>query len=213
MLQRLRGRGARDVPTCESSGGVRLIVGLGNPGPRYRMTRHNIGFIVVERLANDLPPGTTRTRMQAELLETRDGDRRIVLAKPQTFMNESGVAVAQIVRWYKVDLRHLLVVYDELDLPFGVIRLRARGSAGGHNGLASVIEHLGTQEFPRLRIGIGRPTRGSTVAYVLSDFFPEQRLQLPAIVDRAVDAIHDWLDLGIDAAMNLHNRRPGEPEA
>lgn len=212
MLQRLRARNERTENSEEQPGGVTLIVGLGNPGRRYRTTRHNLGFMVVERLAHDFPAGTTRSRMQADLLETRSGDRRIVLAKPQTFMNASGDSVAQLVRWYKVEASQLLVIYDELDLPFGTIRLRANGSAGGHNGITSVIQRLGTQEFPRLRIGIGRPARGSTVPYVLSGFFSEERPQLPAVIDRAAEAVHDWRNLGIDAAMNLHNRRPQESE-
>jgi PTH1 family peptidyl-tRNA hydrolase len=208
MLQRFRNRKPQDEPPAAGSGAVTLIVGLGNPGARYRTTRHNLGFMVVERMAHDLPAGTARTRMQAELLETHQCDRRLVLAKPQTFMNDSGKSVAQLLRWYKVELSNLLVIYDELDLPFGTIRLRPNGSAGGHNGLESVIQQLGTQQFPRLRIGISRPARGSTVPYVLSGFFAEERPQLPGIIDRSVEAVHDWLDLGIDAAMNLHNRRP-----
>jgi PTH1 family peptidyl-tRNA hydrolase len=213
MLTRFRNRKLQDEPPAAGGGSVTLIVGLGNPGTRYRTTRHNLGFMVVERLAHDLPPGTTRTRMQAELLETTRCDRRLVLAKPQTFMNDSGTSLAQLVRWYKVELSDLLVIYDELDLPFGTIRLRPNGSAGGHNGLESIIQHLGTQQFPRLRIGIGRPQRGSTVPYVLSGFFAEERPQLPGIIDRSAEAVQDWLDLGVDAAMNLHNRRPSNTKS
>lgn len=212
MLQRIRGRKPGEVPEVTDTSPVALIVGLGNPGRRYRLTRHNVGFMAAEAFAGSLPEGVTRSRMQADLLETRRGSQRIVIAKPQTFMNSSGDSVRQLVRWYKVDLAQLLVIYDELDLPFGTLRLRADGSAGGHNGVKSIIEQLGSQEFPRLRIGISRPPRGSTVPYVLSGFFEAERPQLPSILNRAVEAIDDWLDLGIDRAMNEHNRRPSTPD-
>jgi PTH1 family peptidyl-tRNA hydrolase len=184
-----------------------VIVGLGNPGRRYQATRHNLGFMTVDVLASRLPDGTRRNRFQAELLETRDSDRRVVLARPETFMNESGVAVAQIARWYKVPRQRLLVIYDELDLPFGAIRLRADGSAGGHNGIASVIRQLSTQEFARLRIGIDRPPQGPTVPYVLSTFRPDEQRELPAILERAADAALVWLREGAIVAMNQFNRR------
>ena len=184
-----------------------LIVGLGNPGRRYRNTRHNAGFMAVERLAARLPPGTARSRFQAELLETHDGGRRVVLAQPQTFMNDSGVAVSQLARWFKVPRERMLIVYDELDLPFGALRLRPHGSAGGHNGMKSIIQHLGSDQFARLRVGIGRPPRGSTVPYVLSSFVDAERRELPGILDRASDAALDWLRLGVIEAMNVHNRR------
>ncbi|RIK39211.1 MAG: aminoacyl-tRNA hydrolase [Chloroflexi bacterium] len=185
-----------------------LIVGLGNPGRRYQRTRHNIGFMVVDRLARDLPAGTARSRMQAELYETRLGERRVILAKPQTFMNASGESVGQLVRWYSIKRPNLLIVYDDLNLPFGTLRLRPGGSDGGHNGLTSIIQHLGTEQVPRLRVGIGRPVRGSTVPYVLSEFFQDERPLLPGVIERAAAAVHDWMTLGIDAAMNLHNRKP-----
>jgi peptidyl-tRNA hydrolase, PTH1 family len=205
MLKRLRRDRPRiDQPTA--GGDVFLIVGLGNPGRRYQATRHNAGFMVVDTLYDLLPPGTTRSRFQAELAETRDDDRRIVLVKPQTFMNESGIAISQVARWYRVPMSHTLVIYDDLDLPFGTIRLRADGSAGGHNGVASTIAHLKTSSFPRLRIGIGRPQSGPTVPYVLSVFSNEERTQLPAILESSAAALC-WLRDGITNAMNEYNRR------
>lgn len=188
-------------------GDIWLLVGLGNPGRRYQNTRHNVGFMVIDRLRSRLPDGTGRSRFQAELTETRDGDRRIVLARPQTFMNESGIAVAEIARWYKVPRDRLLVIYDDLDLPFETIRLRADGSAGGHNGVASVIQHLRSNDFPRLRIGISRPASGPTVPYVLAPFSAAEQRRLGDVLDLAVDASLVWLRDGIVPVMNQFNRR------
>ena len=206
MLNKLRRNTRSGSP--DAAGEVYLIVGLGNPGRRYERTRHNAGFMAVERLYSILTGGTARSRFQADLIETRDGDKRIVLAKPLTFMNESGTAVSQIARWYKVPRDRLLVIYDELDLPFGTIRMRANGSAGGHNGVQSIIQHLQTQDFARLRIGINRPQAGSTVPYVLSQFTSEEQKALPEIIDRAATAAMLWLREGVTVAMNEHNRRP-----
>jgi PTH1 family peptidyl-tRNA hydrolase len=211
MLNKLRR--PRRVGSIGADDEVYLIVGLGNPGRRYERTRHNAGFMAVERLAEKLPNGTARSRFQAELLETHDGDERVVLAKPLTFMNDSGRSVSQIARWYKVPRERLLVIYDELDLPFGSIRLRPNGSAGGHNGVTSVIQQLHTQDFARLRIGISRPQSGSTVPYVLARFSSDEQKALPEIIDRAADAALLWLREGITVAMNEHNRRGSGPEA
>jgi len=191
----------------EGDGDVWLVVGLGNPGRRYEGTRHNAGFMAVERLQRRLPEGTSRARFQAHIVETRDGDSRVVLAQPQTFMNESGIAVAQLVRWYKVPLERLLVVYDDLDLPLGTIRLRADGSDGGHNGIASIIRSLKTNTFPRLRIGISRPASGPTVPYVLSRFNATERRELEDILDRTSDAILVWIREGLVSAMNQFNQK------
>lgn len=186
-----------------------LIVGLGNPGAKYAQTRHNAGFMVIDRLGSDID-GTSRERFQGAILETTRNDETLVLLKPLTFMNSSGQSVAQVARWYKIPPERILIVYDELDLPFGTIRLRPKGSAGGHNGLASVIQELGTSDIPRLRIGIGRPTKSSTVGYVLSRFFEEERPKVPDIIDLAAEASLSWLDDGIEAAMNRYNRQPAE---
>jgi len=189
-----------------------LIVGLGNPGQRYAATRHNIGFMVVDHLARQLEPGDRRNRFDSELIETRDAAGRIVLQKPQTFMNLSGTAVAQAARWYRVPTERILIIYDDLDLPFGRIRLRPGGSSAGHKGLQSVIEHLGTDRVPRLRVGIGRPEHGSTVSYVLSRFRPEEERVLPDVIALAANAALSWYKDGIDAAMNMYNRAGAQRE-
>lgn len=183
-----------------------LIVGLGNPGAKYAQTRHNLGFMVMDKLGSDMN-GTSRERFQGQILETVRNDETLILLKPLTFMNNSGQSVAQVARWYKIPPERMLIVYDELDLPFGTIRLRPKGSAGGHNGLASVLTELRTADVPRLRIGIGRPTKGSTVSYVLSRFFENERSDVPRIIDLAAEASLSWLDDGIEAAMNRYNRQ------
>ncbi|GIW03611.1 MAG: peptidyl-tRNA hydrolase [Thermomicrobiales bacterium] len=185
---------------------MKIVVGLGNPGREYAETRHNIGFMVVDRLARLAGAAGWKRRFQSELCEVVIDGERLVLAKPQTYMNLSGHAVRQIAQWYRVPVSDLLIIYDDLDLPFGVLRMRARGSAGGHRGLASIIEQLGTQEIPRLRIGIGRGP-GEATAHVLSRFSPEEAARLPLILDRAVEAVRLWLTAGITAAMNEINRR------
>lgn len=216
LLRRLRaaltGGAEADLPLTEhqddatmmDGGRTLVVVGLGNPGRKYAETRHNMGFLVVDELARRIGAPTSKRRMQAEITEGRLGDDRLVLAMPQTYMNDSGRAVREIVRWYKVPLEDMLVVVDDLDLPFGQIRLRARGSAGGHNGLKSIFQQLGTQEVPRLRVGIGRGGNHA-VAHVLSRFSPEEREALPAIIDRAADAVELWATRGIVEAMNAVN--------
>jgi len=184
-----------------------LIAGLGNPGPKYTANRHNIGFRCLERLAAAHDLAFDRRQKRARVALGTIQGRRVVLAKPQTFMNESGRAVAPLVHFYKVPLERLLVVYDDLDLPLGTIRLRPEGGSGGHKGMRSIIEHLGSQEFPRLRIGIGRPPgHMDPAAYVLQDFSTEEETLLDEVLERAVAAIETWLTEGIEAAMERYNR-------
>lgn len=185
-----------------------LIAGLGNPGRRYEGTRHNIGFMVVDELARRLPSGTTRQRFDADLLEISNDAERIVLVKPQTYMNLSGRAVSQAARWYRVPPGRLLVICDDLALPYGRVRLRPGGSSGGQNGLESIIEQLGTDRFSRLRVGIGRPAHGSSVPYVLSRFTLDEAPLLSQVIDRAVEAAFTWQREGIQVAMNLFNGLP-----
>ncbi len=182
-----------------------LIAGLGNPGDRYRGTRHNIGFMVVDRVVERLGCDGAQARFSGLLHDCRIRDRRINVLKPQTFMNRSGNSVGQAMRWFKIDLDRLLVIYDDLDLPFGEVRLRRKGSPAGHNGLASVIERCGSQEVHRLRVGIGRPSRGDTVSYVLSRFSREEEADLCTVVDHAADAVLAWIDSDIDEAMGRFN--------
>jgi PTH1 family peptidyl-tRNA hydrolase len=184
-----------------------LIAGLGNPGKRYERTRHNVGFMVVDELAKRLKGDGKLRRFEAEITERSTKVGRLILLKPQTFMNSSGNAVAPAVRWYKVPWDHVLVVYDDLDLPFGRIRLRPSGSSGGHNGMESIIKSLGTEDFPRLRLGIGRTGRSGTIGYVLSRFSREEEKQLKDYVRRAADAALRWHCEGIDVAMNEFNRQ------
>jgi PTH1 family peptidyl-tRNA hydrolase len=184
-------------------GGTKIVVGLGNPGRQYAQTRHNLGFFVVDELAKRTSAPTSRKRMNAEISEARFGDDRLILVMPQTYMNASGVAVREIMRWYKVKPEDVLVVVDDLDLRFGQMRLRARGSAGGHNGLKSIFQEIGTQEIPRLRVGIGRGHQA--IGHVLSKFSPEEQEELPSVVDEAADAVELWLRNGIVEAMNQIN--------
>ncbi len=184
-----------------------LIVGLGNPGRKYRQNRHNVGFLAVDQLARRLGLTFSRVQSQALLTSAHRGDQKILLAKPQTYMNLSGRAVRGLVRFFRVPLNHLLVVYDELDLPFGVLRMRPAGGAGGHQGMRSVIQELGSNEFPRLRVGVGRPPgRMDPAAYLLQDFSKEEMELLPPILEEAAESILTFIDHGIQQAMTEFNR-------
>ncbi len=185
----------------------RLIVGLGNVGAKYSGTRHNLGFEVVDLLASRNNASASRTRFDARIREIIIGGEKVVLAAPTTMMNNSGHAVAQLANWYKLPANKILVVFDEMDIAFGNIRLRPNGGSGGHNGVRSVIEQLGTNDFHRLRIGVGRPTSGSTIGFLLSRFSVEQRRFVPDIVSLAADASESWVRFGMDATMNEYNTR------
>lgn len=189
----------------ESQAGV-LIVGLGNPGREYIHTRHNIGFLAVDALAADL--GIPMTRMQFKAITgsgSLDG-LRIILAKPQTYMNLSGTAVGALLKFYKLPLDRLLVIHDDLDLPFGSVRLRPGGGSAGQKGLGSTIERLGTQAFPRMRLGIGRPPgQMDSKAYVLQDFSTADQPLLQEVLSQAVQAAREFSLNGLDAAMNKFN--------
>lgn len=193
-------------PSSDETGDVYLIVGLGNPGREYRETRHNVGFMTIDRLATEL--GTTLSRVQSRALigsANLDG-HRIILAKPQTYMNLSGQAVVSLVRFYKLPLTNLIVVHDDLDLPFGTLRLRPGGGPAGQKGVASIIQSLNTQDFPRLRIGIGHP-RGhmDPSDYVLQNFTREERDLLGQVLDRAATALRVFVLEGLDKAMTRFN--------
>jgi PTH1 family peptidyl-tRNA hydrolase len=183
-----------------------LIVGLGNPGREYRGSRHNVGFMVLDRLAERL--GVTFSRLESKALVTKAIalENRLVLAKPQTYMNLSGQAVGSLVRFYKVPLERLLVAYDEVDLPLGSLRLRPAGGSAGHNGMQSIIDKLGTQQFPRLRVGINRPPgRMEAADYVLQDFSKDESEVLEEALSRALEAVFVFMRDGIVAAMNQFN--------
>jgi PTH1 family peptidyl-tRNA hydrolase len=191
--------------------GLFLVVGLGNPGPEYDRTRHNLGFLVVDELARRLDARLKRSKHSALVAETRDGDARIVLAKPQTYMNMSGGAVAALMRFYKAEPSDVVVVHDELDLPFGTVRVKQGGGTAGHNGLNSVATAIGP-DFARVRIGIGRPTgRKDPVDFVLDAFTKREASEVPALVDRAAEAVLAIVREGISLAQTSFNRRL-EPE-
>lgn len=183
-----------------------LIVGLGNPGPRYHNNRHNVGFMVIDALADDAGIPIRRVEFRALVGKGVLEREPVLLAKPQTFMNDSGQAVAPLVRFYKIPNEKLLVVHDDLDLPFGTLRLRPQGGAGGQRGMGSIIAKLDTQDFARLRVGIGRPPgRMAPRDYVLHDFDPKEEEILPEVLRNAVDAIHRFVADGIEKAMNDFN--------
>lgn len=201
-----------EPPQMPADPALRLVIGLGNPGPRYANTRHNAGFLVVNELARRVSAPESRKRFKGEVSEARRGDGKFILVQPQTYMNESGLTVREAVQWYKAPLGQVLVIVDDLDLPFGELRLRARGSAGGHNGLKSIFGLLGTQEVARLRVGIGRSDR-ATIAHVLSRFSPEEEADLPKVVARAADIVELWADRGVIEAMNIANDPADQPLA
>lgn len=187
-----------------------LVVGLGNPGERYRMTRHNLGFLVVERIAAEWKVSWRDRAFAAETEWFSPADCagvRLKLAKPLTYMNRSGLAVARLVEQEGIIPEQLLVVCDDVNLPFGKLRIRLKGSDGGHNGLASIIEALGTEEFPRLRVGIGSNFEpGGMVDYVLSEFEREEQEKLPEVLERAARAVRAFACEGPERAMTEFNR-------
>lgn len=183
-----------------------LIVGLGNPGQRFRNNRHNVGFQIADVLAARHALTLRRRQNGALVASGKIADRPVVLAKPQSYMNRSGIPVAALQRFYRVPLDRLLVICDDLDLPLGTLRLRPAGGSAGQNGLKSIIDRLGTEEFPRMRIGIGRPPgMMDPAAYVLQDFYSDQWPVIQSVWERAADAVETWLRDGITLAMSRHN--------
>ncbi len=184
-----------------------LIVGLGNPGEKYTRTRHNIGFECIAYLAERHRLAFNRKRANAHIAEGQIGRERVVLAQPLTYMNLSGQAVSGLRSWYKIDpVERLLVIYDDMDLPFGRLRLRQKGGPGTHNGMKSIVAQLGGQNFQRLRLGIGQPPpEWDAVGYVLGRFPPDEAKELPTIYARAADAVEVILREGFVAAMNKYN--------
>ena len=183
-----------------------VIVGLGNPGSEYKFNRHNVGFMVAEELASQLDASFGRMQSNALVAQARHKDQRLILGKPRTFMNLSGQAVGGLLRFYKSPKDRLLVIYDDVDLPFETIRLRSEGGSAGHNGMKSIIQNLGGQDFARLRVGIGRPKgRMATPDHVLQDFSRQEQEALPFVLQRAAEAALTFLDQGIVEAMNKYN--------
>ena len=190
-----------------------VVVGLGNPGPKYAATRHNMGFMVVDRMAERCRCPSAEQKYRADVTRTTRDSRPMVFIKPRTFMNESGYSVGPATTALCApDLSDLLIVLDDVHLEFGRLRLRRGGGDGGHNGLASVLEQLGTEDVPRLRVGIGGTNTFDRVEYVLDEFSSEERDGLPDVIERASDAVMVWFYRGIDVAMNKVNMAPDEDE-
>ena len=181
-----------------------LVVGLGNPGPRYATTRHNLGFLVADILSDRIGSGfKVHKKSGAEVATGHIGGRSIVLAKPRMYMNESGRQVGPLAKFYSVPPADIVVIHDELDIDFGQIRLKLGGGEGGHNGLRSVANALGTKDFQRIRIGIGRPPgRKDPAAFVLENFTATERPEVPTICEQAADATELLIELGLEAAQN-----------
>ena len=184
-----------------------LIAGLGNPGPKYRAHRHNVGYMVVESFSESCESGRFQKKFKGQIRKTRMADHEVILLKPLTFMNLSGDSVQQALHFFNVPLSRLIVVHDELDLDFGVTRIKVGGGTAGHNGLKSIVERCGGKDFLRLRIGIGRPPRSSAEQYVLSDFDEEERKMLPDVLSNAAAALSLIVTESVEAAMNKCNSR------
>lgn len=183
-----------------------LIIGLGNPGPKYANHRHNIGFQIVDLLAQRHNLTFDKKEKKAKVAKGMIGAHKVLLAKPQTYMNDSGQAVRGIVNFYKVPLSHLIIIVDDLDLPFGRMRLRPKGGSGGQNGIKSIIRELGKPDFARLRVGIGRPPgRMDPAAYVLQNFSKQQETEMSILRQEAADALEFWMAQGIERTMNRYN--------
>jgi PTH1 family peptidyl-tRNA hydrolase len=190
-----------------------LVVGLGNPGRQYAANRHNVGFHCLERLAAAHHLVLDKEQKKARVALGIILDRRVILAQPQTFMNESGQAIVPLARFYQIPPERMLIVYDELDLPLGTVRVRSEGGSGGHKGMRSIIEQLGGQDLARLRLGIGRPPeRMDPAVYVLQDFSADEQPLVEQMLERAVAAIETWLVEGVEMAMSRHNGGPSCPE-
>jgi peptidyl-tRNA hydrolase, PTH1 family len=191
---------------------VFLVVGLGNPGSKYQNHRHNVGFMVVERLAERHGREPFREKFQGQFAKAALDSHEFGLLKPQTFMNLSGQSAQKAMAFFKVELAQLIVVHDELDLPFGTVRVKMSGGAAGHNGIKSIVQCCGGPDFVRIRVGIGRPRSATGANYVLSDFSREECLDLPTVVESASLAATDVMTRGTQAAMNVHNQTPKKDE-
>jgi PTH1 family peptidyl-tRNA hydrolase len=184
---------------------MKVIVGLGNPGSRYAGTRHNVGFEVIDALAGSPHAGPFQRRFQCLIADMMEDAEKVLLVKPETFMNRSGVAVRQVVDFHQVPIENVLVICDDINLPLGKLRVKSRGTHGGHNGLRDIQQHLGTTEYQRLRIGVGAPQDDETVDYVLGHFRPSEKPVIRDSIDVAVQAVGVWLHQGVEACMNRYN--------
>ena len=189
---------------------MKIVVGLGNPGSRYHGTRHNVGFAVVDLLAQGPHAGRFQTRFQAEVAELVEDDRKLLLVKPQTYMNLSGRCVRQLVDFYQLPLEELLIVCDDINLPLGKLRIRPRGTHGGHNGLRDIQNHLGGTEYARLRIGVDAPPEDGAIDHVLSRFRSSERAAIEDALAEAAQAVVVWAHQGVEVCMNQFNAGSGK---
>jgi peptidyl-tRNA hydrolase, PTH1 family len=186
---------------------VYLVAGLGNPGERYSRSRHNVGFLVVDQIARSFNIPVEKKKFDSLYAECRLGKERLILVKPQTFMNLSGTSVRQWVAFYRLPLENMIMIHDDLDVELGRIKLVHGGGSGGHKGIESTVQELGTVDFPRLKVGIGRPRYGEAVEdFVLSPFYSDQRELMESIINKAAQAAEVWAREGISNAMNVFNR-------
>lgn len=194
---------------------MKAVVGLGNPGRRYEGTRHNLGFMVVEAVARRpgaRATGAAREQFESLVMEATLGDERCLLVKPQTYMNLAGSAVQPLLAWFKIEPRDCLVVCDDLNLPTGKLRFRANGSAGGHHGLEDIERRLGTQDYPRLRIGLGLPQGWVVESFVLGKFSAEEQKAIDPAIASAAEGVEVWATKGVNAAANRFNASPKPPK-
>ena len=187
-----------------------VIVGLGNPGKKYERTRHNMGFMAIDLIASEINAPAFKSKLKAEISEARLGSEKIVLVKPQTYMNLSGESVRQVMDFYKADTDKLVILYDDFDIDAGKIRIRPHGSAGTHNGMRSVIQHIGTDRFPRIRIGIGEKDKGDLIDFVIGGVSKETGELLKEGVSNAAKAAICIVESGLDLAMNKYNPKKGQ---
>lgn len=185
---------------------MKIIAGLGNPGAEYVHTKHNVGFMLVDALAEHLNAPAWKEDFFSALTEVRIGGEKVFLVKPLTYMNNSGEALGPMLSYYKLDVDDLVVVHDDMDIPAGMVRIRRKGSSGGHNGIKSIIAHVGSEDFARVRIGIGRPPAGWTVIHhVLAPFSTEDAPKIRAAIDYLLPAVESIVTDGVDFAMNRYN--------
>lgn len=204
FLSKLFQRSAHE-PSPEE-GPMKLIVGLGNPGKKFDRTRHNVGFEVIDKCQNNLNIELDQAKFKGAFGFKKVGNDKVFLLKPLTYMNLSGESIVPLMNYFKMDKEQLLVIYDDLDLPAGKIRLRQKGSPGGHNGMKSIVQHLGTDQFNRIRVGIGRPEPGTAIPdYVLGTFPPDDRQKIDEAVDKATEAALSWTEKDFLKVMNEFN--------
>ena len=192
---------------------TRLIIGLGNPGPKYQWTRHNAGFMVLDHLSRFMGISVAKKSFSGLCGEGGWHGDRLLLLKPQTFMNLSGRSAAEALRFHKLTLSDLIVIHDDLDIPFGRVKIKEDGGHGGHNGLRSLMQELGGGGFVRIRIGVGRPVRGDAADYVLANFSPAEMAGLPTLLDGVVDLLGELVRNGLPRTMSLYNNKDLLPAA